>query len=56
MPHLEQFLVSNALFRAGPIQVSEFSLFQSFLSGEGSIYREEAVYPLLPPQALAVGA
>jgi 2'-5' RNA ligase len=56
MPHLEQFLVANSLFRAGPFQVSEFSLFQSFLSGEGSIYREEAVYPLQPPQAMAVGA
>jgi len=56
MPHLEQFLVAHALFRAEPFQVSEFSLFQSFLSGEGSIYREEATYPLLPPQPLAVGA
>lgn len=56
MPHLEQFLVANSLFRAGPFPVAEFSLFQSFLSGEGSIYREEATYPLRPPQALAVGA
>jgi 2'-5' RNA ligase len=55
MPHLERFLVEHALFRAGPFQVSQFSLFQSFLSGEGSIYREEAVYPLHPPQ-LAKGA
>lgn len=50
MPHLERFLVEHSLFRAGPFPVSEFSLFQSFLSGEGSIYREEATYPLLPPQ------
>ncbi|HKY93995.1 MAG TPA: RNA 2',3'-cyclic phosphodiesterase [Kiloniellales bacterium] len=56
MPHLERFLVANALFRAGPFPVTDFSLFQSFTSGEGSIYREEAVYPLLPPQPLAVGA
>jgi 2'-5' RNA ligase len=56
MPHLERFLVEHALFRAGPFQVVQFSLFQSFLSGEGSIYREEAVYPLRPPQALAIGA
>jgi 2'-5' RNA ligase len=56
MPHLERFLVAHSLFRAGPVQVAQFSLFQSFLSGEGSIYREEAVYPLRPPPALAMGA
>lgn len=56
MPHLERFLVAHSLFRAGPFEVEDFSLFQSFLSGEGSIYREEAVYPLSSPQPLAVGA
>jgi 2'-5' RNA ligase len=54
-PELERFLVRHALFRAGPFPVADFALFQSFLSGEGSIYREEALYPLSRPK-LAVGA
>ena len=52
---LERFLVRHSLFRAGPFPVTDFSLFQSFLSGEGAIYREEASYPLDWPQALAGG-
>jgi len=51
---LERFLVRHSLFRAGPFTATDFVLFQSFLSGEGSIYRAEAAYPLEPPQALAM--
>ncbi len=54
-PDVERFLVRHSLFRAGPFGVADFVLYQSFLSGEGAIYREEAVYPLDWPQALAVG-
>ena len=54
-PELKRFLVRHALFRAGPFPVADFVLVQSFLSGEGSIYREEAIYPLSRPK-LAVGA
>ena len=54
-PELERFLVRHSLFRAGPFAVADFALIQSFLSGEGSIYREEAIYPLARPK-LAVGA
>lgn len=40
------FLAHHALFRAGPIPVSHFTLFSSFLQGSGSIYTAEADYPL----------
>jgi 2'-5' RNA ligase len=40
------FLAHNALFRAGPIQVSHFTLFSSFLQGSGAIHTAEADYPL----------
>lgn len=48
-PELELFTIRHALFRAGPFTVTDFVLYQSFLSGEGAIYREEAVYPLSYP-------
>lgn len=54
-PELERYLVRHALFRGGPFLASDFALVQSFLSGEGPIYREEAVYPLSRPK-LAVNA
>ena len=41
------FLAQNNMFRAGPIPVESFSMFSSFLSREGAIYREEAEYPLI---------
>jgi len=40
------FLAHNSLFRAGPITVSHFTLFSSFLQGTGPIYTAEADYPL----------
>lgn len=54
-PELERFVVRHALFRAGPFLATDFTLYQSFLAGEGAIYREEAAYPLERPR-LAVGA
>lgn len=55
-PELERFLVRQALLRAGPFTVTDFALVQSFLSGEGPIYREEAVYPLSRPKLPASAA
>ncbi len=52
---LERFVVRHSLLRAGPFPVADFQLYQSFLSGEGAIYREEAAYPLSRPR-LTVGA
>lgn len=40
------FLAHNSLFRAGPISISHFTLFSSFLQGSGPIYTAEADYPL----------
>ena len=38
------FLAHNALFRAGPIPVSHFTLFSSYLQSSGAIYTPEAEY------------
>jgi len=43
---LESYFAERSLFRAAPFEVSEFTLFSSFLSHEGAIYSPEAVYPL----------
>ncbi|HXV23733.1 MAG TPA: RNA 2',3'-cyclic phosphodiesterase [Alphaproteobacteria bacterium] len=43
---LGDFIARNSLFQAGPFEVSEFTLFSSFLSQSGSIYTPERVYPL----------
>lgn len=51
---LERYLVRHSLFRSAPFLVTDFVLYQSFLSGEGAIYREEAHYPLALPQRRAV--
>ena len=45
-PDLSSYLQSHNLFRSEPFAVTEFVLFSSFLSREGSIYRPEARYPL----------
>ncbi len=47
MPEIQDFITRNALLRSAPFQVDRFTLYQSFLSGEGSIYRAEADYDLL---------
>jgi 2'-5' RNA ligase len=43
---VEQFVADNDGFRAGPIAIDRFTLFSSFLSSSGAIYRPEAEYPL----------
>jgi len=54
------FLAHNNLFHAGPIAVGRFTLFSSFLSHSGPIYRAERIYPLAnraaPAQALGAAA
>lgn len=43
---LQDYIVQHALFRAEPFEVTEFTLFSSYLSREGAIYAPEAAYPL----------
>lgn len=43
---LYDFLAQYALFQAEPFQVESFTLYSSFLSASGAIYRPEAEYPL----------
>ena len=45
-PKLGEFIQSYGLLRIGPIRVADFVLYSSQLSPGGSIYREEARYPL----------
>ena len=40
------FLRANGPFRAGPVPVTRFVLFSSFLSRSGAVYRAEEIYPL----------
>ena len=43
---LAEFLAANAQFRAPPLPVEHFSLIASFLTKAGSIYEDQADYPL----------
>ena len=43
---LGQFLAGNAQFRADPLPVDRFSLIASFPTKAGSIYEDQADYPL----------
>ncbi len=43
---MQNFLAEYALFRAKPFKVESFTLYSSFLSANGAIYRPEAEYPL----------
>ncbi len=45
-PEIHRFITRNALYRSEPFTVRAFTLFQSFLGGEGAIYRPEADYEL----------
>lgn len=45
-PEIHQFIARNALYRSEPFVVDHFTLFQSFLGGEGAIYRPEVEYEL----------
>ena len=44
---LRDFLVAHAQFRADPLRVDGFSLIASFLTKSGSVYEDQADYPLL---------
>lgn len=46
---LQDFLVRNALFRAGPVPCPHFTLFSSHLGRSGASYAAEARYPLHSP-------
>jgi 2'-5' RNA ligase len=43
---LGEFLAANAQFRAAPLPVEHFSLIASFPTKAGSIYEDQADYPL----------
>jgi 2'-5' RNA ligase len=44
---LRDFLVAHARFRADPLRVEGFSLIASFQTKSGSVYEDQADYPLL---------
>ncbi len=44
---LHEFLVAHAQFRANPLRVESFSLIASFQTKSGSVYEDQADYPLL---------
>ena len=48
--HLQAFLAQHALFRLPAFPVTSFTLYSSFLSHKGAIYRAEADYPLDRPE------
>jgi 2'-5' RNA ligase len=43
---LEPYFAERSLFRCEPFQVTDFTLYSSYLSHGGAIYSPEAVYPL----------
>lgn len=43
---LQTYFTAHGLFRAQPFEVTDFTLYSSYLSHEGAIYRPEADYPL----------
>jgi RNA 2',3'-cyclic 3'-phosphodiesterase len=43
---LQTYFSERSLFRAPPFEVSDFTLYSSYLAHEGAIYSPEAVYPL----------
>ncbi|MBI1206662.1 MAG: RNA 2',3'-cyclic phosphodiesterase [Azospirillum sp.] len=48
LERVARFLAERALFRAGPIAVEQFGLFESHLSHNGSIYHLLRAYRLAP--------
>jgi len=46
MPDLQAFLANAAGFRAEPLRVDRFSLIASFPTKAGSVYEDQADYPL----------
>lgn len=49
--HLANFLAHNSMLRLGPIPVEHFTLFQSHLKRDGSVYEPLADYALVGAQA-----
>ena len=43
---LTSYIIENSNFTEGPIAVTEFALYSSFLSSSGAIHTKEIVYPL----------
>lgn len=50
--YLPEFLAEHNLFRRGPVPVDGFTLFSSFLSRNGALYRPEADFPFDRPPRL----
>ena len=48
LAHVSAFLATHSMFRAGPLPVDHFTLYSSLTREGGSVYREEARYPLAP--------
>jgi hypothetical protein len=44
---LHEFLAAHARFRAEPLPVEGFSLIASFQTKAGSVYQDQAEYPLM---------
>ncbi len=44
---LGHFLAAHARFRADPLPVEQFSLIASFPTKAGSVYEDQADYPLI---------
>jgi 2'-5' RNA ligase len=44
---LHEFLAANARFRAEPLPIEGFSLIASFQTKAGSVYQDQAEYPLM---------
>jgi 2'-5' RNA ligase len=44
---LQRFLAANARFRAAPLAVDHFSLIASYPTKSGSVYEDQADYPLV---------
>ncbi|HZT89213.1 MAG TPA: RNA 2',3'-cyclic phosphodiesterase [Stellaceae bacterium] len=48
LDNLRAYLAANAQFRADPLAVTAFNLIASFPTKSGSIYEDQADYPLAP--------
>ena len=55
-PRIGTFIESNNPFTAGPFDVEHFTLFRSFLGGEGAHYESLADYPLQSAAAAPLAA
>jgi 2'-5' RNA ligase len=53
---LKSYLAEHSLFRTPEFEVTHFTLFSSFLGGEGPIYAAERSYALAAPRALELQA